>query len=178
MRRLLACLASGFLLATAQAAEPGTAATSAAERAPDLVAAITSETDGRVVDARGAPDAVRLVREAAAEGAHRIVLVVTQDALDAERAAWSALARELRAAGRDLQLYGVGDDGAASSITWSSERSTLLTSAQAASPLEADLGTGTAFERSAAAAFERAAREDRLVLLVQLSGRFDAVPET
>ena len=108
----------------------------------------------------------------------RIVLVVPRVVLDAGGPAWNELAHELRAQAVSLRVQGVEEDGATSTMTWSGERSPLLAPALAAAPLGRDLGTGVPFEPSASAAFARAAREDRLVLLVQLSGRFDAVPET
>jgi hypothetical protein len=178
MRRLLVLVASCFFLVAARGAEP----TTVADRTRDLVAQVGSATHARVI-ARviEAPDAVegsRLAREAADQGARRIVLILPQAAFEVEQGTWRPLVEDLRGVGASLQVYGVGDDGAASSVTWSGERSPLLEQALAAKAVDADLGTGVAWEPSVAAAFERAAREDRLVLLVQLSGRFDAVPET
>lgn len=174
MRHVLILIATSLLLGRAEAADPPPAA----ERARVLAAELAAVGGFRALPASGAAEAAVLAREEAQADARRLVFFVPRASLDAEREAWSALARDRRAAGVSLQVYGVGDDGAATSITWAGERSPLLAPAQAASPLEADLGTGVAWAPSAAAAFERAAREGRLVLLVQLSGRFDAVPET
>lgn len=174
MRHVLVLIAASFLLGTAEAADPPVAA----ERARVLAADLASAGDCRVLLASDAADAAALAREEAQADARRLVFFVPRASLDVEREAWSALARDLRSTDVSLQVYGVGDDGAATSITWAGERSPLLAPALAASPLDADLGTGVAWAPTAAAAFERAAREARLVLLVQLSGRFDAVPET
>jgi hypothetical protein len=115
-------------------------------------------------------DAVAMGRRALAPGSGtargRVVIVASSATF--RRSALDGLAADLRRDAIGLTVRPVGpSSGPALQLVWDVRRRE-----------RGDLGTGVTWEASTLDARERAAREDRLVLLVQLSGNFDRLPET
>lgn len=113
-------------------------------------------------------EAVRRGREAvlASSGGNTAHVVLVASSSTFLRSALDGLASDLQRDRIGLTLLPVGPLSEGLSLVWDvRERG-------------GHLGTGVTFEASPVDARARAAREGRLVLLVQLSGNFDRVPET